>query len=54
MLFRSVMLEGYSKITLVDLRYITQELLASFLEFEHQDVLLLYSTTIINNSDIIR
>ena len=49
-----VMLEGYSKITLVDLRYITQELLASFLEFEDQDVLLLYSTTIINNSDIIR
>ena len=49
-----VMLEGYSKITLVDLRYITQELLAEYLVFADQDVLLLYSTTIINNSDIIR
>ena len=49
-----VMLEGYSKITLVDLRYITQELLAEFIEFDNQDILLLYSTTIINNSDIIR
>jgi len=49
-----VMLEAYSRITLVDLRYITQELLASYIEFDNQDVLLMYSTSIINNSDIIR
>jgi len=49
-----LLLPGYSRITLVDLRYITQELLDEYVEFEDQDVLLLYSTTIINNSDIIR
>ena len=49
-----LLLENYSRITLVDLRYITQELLADYIEFSDQDVLLMYSTTIINNSDIIR
>ena len=49
-----LMLEGYSRITIVDLRYITQELLAEYITFENQDVLLMYSSTIINNSDIIR
>ena len=49
-----VMLEGYSKITVVDLRYITQELLAEYITFEDQDILLMYSSTIINNSDLIR
>jgi len=49
-----LLLEGYSRITLVDLRYITQELLANYIEFDDQDVLCVFSTTIINNSDIIR
>ena len=49
-----IMLEAYSKITLIDLRYITQELLGEFVEFNGQDVLFMYSSTIANNSDIIR
>ena len=49
-----LLLEGYSRITLVDLRYITQDLLAEYVAFEDQDVLLMFSSTIINNSDIIR
>ena len=49
-----LLLDDYSRITLVDLRYITQELLADYIEFNNQDILLMYSTTIINNSDIIR
>ena len=49
-----LLLEGYSRITVVDLRYITQDLLAEYIAFEDQDVLLMYSSTIINNSDIIR
>ena len=49
-----LLLESYSKITLIDLRYVTQELLADYVEFDDQDVLIMYSTTIINNSDIIR
>jgi len=49
-----LMLESYSKITLIDLRYIQPQLLGQFIEFGGQDVLFMYSATIINNSDIIR
>ena len=49
-----LLLEGYSRITVVDLRYITQDLLENFIEFENQDILLMFSSTVINNSDIIR
>ena len=49
-----LLLESYFRIIIVDLRYITQELLQDYINFENQDVLLMYSTTIVNNSDIIR
>ena len=49
-----LLLENYSRITLVDLRYITQDLLGEYIDFAGQDILFLFSTTIINNSDIIR
>jgi len=49
-----LLLEAYSRIIIVDLRYITQELLADYITFENQDVLCMFSTIIINNSDIIR
>lgn len=43
--------EGYSKITLVDIRYIQSAMLGSFVDFENaDDVLFLYSTTLLNNS----
>ena len=42
--------ESYSKITLVDIRYISSQMLDKFLTFENQDVLFLYSTLILNNS----
>lgn len=41
---------GYSRITLVDPRYIRSDHLAQFLTFDQQDVLFLYSATILNNS----
>lgn len=41
---------GYQKITLVDLRYVDLEMLSAFIDFSDQDVLFLYSTTILNNS----
>ena len=47
-------LEGYDKVTVVDLRYIMPEMLEEYIEFGEQDVLFLYSTIIINNSDTIR
>ena len=39
---------GYSKITLIDLRYIRLDQLADFVDFHGQDVLLLYSTLMLN------
>ncbi|MBR6700566.1 MAG: hypothetical protein IKL72_02425 [Firmicutes bacterium] len=42
--------EGYGKITLVDIRYIQSGMLGSFIEFEDQDVLFLYSTSLLNYS----
>ena len=46
--------EGYKKITLVDIRYIQSSFLGSFIEFSNQDVLFLYSTTLLNNSMAMR
>lgn len=40
---------GYSKITLVDLRYIQSALLKKYISFTNQDVLFLYSTLILNS-----
>ena len=41
--------EGYSKITLVDTRYISPKILNEYVNFENADILFLYSTLIINN-----
>lgn len=49
-----LLLEGYSKITLIDLRYMSSNLLNDYIEFNNQDVLIIYSTLLINNSDTIR
>lgn len=45
-----LLIDGYEKITLIDLRYIPMEMVGDFISFDHQDVLFLYSTTLINNS----
>lgn len=42
--------EGYAKITLVDIRYISPERLDKFVSFSGQDVLFLYSSSVINSS----
>lgn len=45
---------GYSKVTLVDIRYISPEYLGRFVEFDNQDVLFLYNTAVLNNSETIK
>ena len=45
-----LLIEGYSKITLVDIRYIPTDMISQFLEFDNQDVLVAYSTMMINSS----
>ena len=45
-----LLLSGYSKITLVDIRYISSDMISQFVEFDNQDVLIMYSTMMINSS----
>lgn len=42
--------EGYKKIYVVDIRYVQSKYLSSFIDFNDQDVLFIYSTTLLNNS----
>lgn len=45
-----LLIENYSKITLIDLRYISSQLLGQFIEFKDQDVLFLYSTVVLSQN----
>ena len=45
-----LLLEGYAKITVVDIRYIQSDFIGAFLQFDEQDVLFLYSTMMLNSS----
>lgn len=49
-----LMLDGYKKITLVDLRYMNSSLLTNYVNFDNKEVLFLYNTSIINNSDMLK
>lgn len=42
--------EGYSKITLLDIRYIKSDMIGDYVEFKGQDVLFLYSSLLLNSS----
>lgn len=46
--------EGYKKITLADIRYISPEMLGRFVTFADQDVLFLYSVPVLNHSITIK
>lgn len=45
-----LLIENYKKITLIDLRYISSNLLNEYINFENQDILFLYSTLILNQN----
>ena len=45
-----LILRDYEKVTVVDTRYMSAELLGEYIDFSGQDVLFLYSTLILNNS----
>ena len=50
-----LLLNNYSQITLVDLRYIGTDLLGNYIDFsKDQDVLFLYNTLILNNSYMLK
>ena len=49
-----LLVRDYAKVTLVDIRYVSPTILGNFLEFGGQDVLFLYSTLVLNNSETIK
>ena len=49
-----LLVNDYARVTLVDIRYVSPAILGNFLEFGGQDVLFLYSTLVLNNSETIK
>ena len=45
-----LLLEGYKKITVIDIRYVSSKILSNYIKFNNQDVLFMYSILTINNS----
>ena len=45
-----LLVSEYSKVTLIDTRYVQSAAIGSFVKFDNQDVLFIYSTLILNNS----
>lgn len=46
--------EGYKSVTLIDIRYIRSEFLVNFVDFADKDVLFLYSTVVLTNSETLK
>lgn len=49
-----LLVSGYSEITVIDTRYISPSYLAQFVEFTDQDVLFLYSTLLVSQSELLK
>ncbi len=49
-----LLIEEYRTITLVDTRYMSSDLLGEYIDFNGQDVLFIYNTEVINNSQMLR
>lgn len=49
-----LLMNGYDKVTLVDLRYLASINVGRFVEFTDQDVLFLYSTTLVNSGKLLK
>lgn len=46
--------QNYKKTTLIDIRYIQSAILGNFVDFNNADILFLYSTMVLNNSEILK
>lgn len=49
-----LLIEFYSKIILIDIRYMNSDSYLKLIEFNNQDILFLYSTLIVNNSSTLK
>ena len=48
-----LLFEGWSKVTIVDIRYISPDVIGKLVDFENADLLIMYSASVINNSETI-
>jgi len=44
-----LLVEGYAKVTVMDVRYLNERMIGNFVTFDDQDVLFIHSTSVINN-----
>lgn len=49
-----LLLPYYKKITLIDLRYISVDIVEQYVTFTNQDILFLYSTLLVNSSNLLK
>ena len=49
-----LMVDNYSKVTLVDIRYLASAMVGNYVDFENADVLFLYSTSVLNHSETMK
>lgn len=49
-----LLVQGYKRVTLVDIRYLPTAMLDRFVKFQGQDVLFLYSTLVLNNGQTLQ
>ena len=49
-----LLVRSYSTITLIDTRYISPDRLQNYVNFQNKDVLMLYSTLVLNSSGVLR
>ena len=49
-----LLVQEYRTVTLVDLRYVSSQILDQFIDFHGQDVLFLYSPSVLNNSTMLK
>lgn len=49
-----LLLPGYSKVTLIDTRYIPPQSVGNFVSFDNQDVIFIYGAGVVNNSSALR
>ncbi len=48
-----LLFEGWSKVSVVDIRYISSQFLNRFVDFSNCDILFIYSSSVLNNSETI-
>lgn len=49
-----LLFEGWSKVTIIDIRYISPTFLPRYVDFENADVLFIYSASVLNSSETLK